>query len=80
MPPAERNRWLGELGEALVEAQQLTWKLGVAGNLEAMELYGRIEGALAEVRSLRSSSVSAPRHQDSKWATAVPWSAAEPRR
>lgn len=51
----ERARWLGQLAEALEEAQKVAWRLGVSegDSSEAKELYGRIEAARAEVETLR---------------------------
>lgn len=55
-PARERATWLAELSQALIEAQRLTWDLGFhRGNWEAMELYERIEAALADVQVLRLS-------------------------
>ena len=73
---AERARWLGEMAEALIEAQHLAWRMGLASaNPEAMELYGRIEAAFSEVQALRLGRrpISTNEH-DPKWTDIVPWS------
>ena len=51
----ERARWLAELAHAIVHAQRLAWRLGVAegDSEEARELYARLEAARCEVDSLR---------------------------
>ncbi|MFL6752191.1 MAG: hypothetical protein ACJ8FL_03055 [Sphingomicrobium sp.] len=55
MTATERARWLAELAAALEQAQQLAWSLGLDedSSPEAMELYGRLEAARAEVQALR---------------------------
>lgn len=55
MTAAERARWLGELSDALNDAQNLVRRLGRSGlsSLDALELGARIETALFQVRSLR---------------------------
>ena len=71
-----RARWLGELRDALNEAQLLLAQLGVSpgDNHQAMDLYARIEGAIDSVQSLRrrrtsaSGGVSTP-----NWINSVPW-------
>ena len=52
---ADRARWLAELAEAIDQAQRVAWALGIAegDDLEAKELYGRLEIARVEVESLR---------------------------
>jgi hypothetical protein len=52
---AGRARWLAELSEALEQAHQLMWKLGIGdgGGPAAMELYLRVEAARLEVQALR---------------------------
>ena len=53
---AERARWLFELAHAIDEAQWVAWQLGAGAghNAEALELYGRLEAARAEVEALRA--------------------------
>ena len=63
---AARTRWLAELSQALADAQALLWGLGAAGfSPEALSLYGQIEAALAEVRSLKL--------QENRRANQLPW-------
>lgn len=51
---AGRALWLASLAEAIDEAQQLAWRLGVVeGKCEALDLYVRLEIARAEVEALR---------------------------
>ena len=52
---ARRAQWLAELSEALEQAHNLMWKLGIGdgGGPAAMELYLRIEAARLEVQALR---------------------------
>jgi len=73
---AQRARWLGELAEALMDAQHLTWRIGSAtANPEAMELYGRIEAAFSEVQALRLGRRTFPNHEhDPEWTDILPWS------
>jgi hypothetical protein len=51
---AERARWLGELSDALNDAQNLVRRLGRSGvpGLDALELGARIETVRFQVRSL----------------------------
>src|SRR5215213_10329630 len=51
----ERAGWLDELAGAIVQAQRLTWRLGVAegDSEEARTLYARLEAVRGEVESLR---------------------------
>jgi len=66
----ERVRWLEELAGAIVQAQRLTWRLGVLeGDCEeARTLYARLEAALDEVESLRVSDWADIRQEiDPKW-------------
>jgi hypothetical protein len=52
---AARAQWLAELSDALEEAHDLMWKLGIGdgGGPAAMELYLRLEAARLEVQALR---------------------------
>ena len=54
-PAPRRAQWLAELSEALEQAHNLMWKLGIGdgGGPAAMELYLRIEAARLEVQALR---------------------------
>ena len=72
----ERARWLAELEQALIEAQQLMWQVGLAADHpEAMELYGRIEAAFSEVQRLRLGRLPAvPESFSSEWSNPIPWS------
>ena len=71
---AERASWLAELSQALIEAQRLTWDLGFhRGRSEAMELYERIEAALADVQALRLSRSSDQSRYDELRAGDLPW-------
>ena len=73
---AARAQWLAELSQALEEAHDLMWKLGIGdgGGPAAMELYLRVEAARLEVRALRLGR----RYQitddiDPKWSALLPW-------
>jgi hypothetical protein len=73
---AGRAQWLAELSEALEQAHQLMWKLGIGdgGDPAAMELYLRVEAARLEVQALRLGR----RYQtiediDPKWIEPLPW-------
>ena len=73
---AARARWLAELAEALLHAQDLTWQLGEAAtkNSEAMDLYGRLEAVRGEVRSLQLRTVPArDAETDPNWMKKSPW-------
>ena len=50
-----RAQWLAELADALEQAQQLAWTLGVSEgrSSEAKNLYGQLESVRIEVESLR---------------------------
>ena len=73
---ASRARWLAELSDALEQAHDLMWKLGIGdgGGPAAMELYLRVEAARREVQALRLGR----RYQvlddiDPNWREASPW-------
>ena len=73
---AARAQWLAELSQALDEAHDLMWKLGIGdgGGPAAMELYLRVEAARLEVRALRLGR----RYQtmddiNPKWSDQLPW-------
>ena len=71
-----RARWLAELADALLQAQDLAWRLGqaVGSNPASMDLYGRIEALRGEVRSLqlRPGGTSMDEN-DPKWTSKSPW-------
>ena len=70
----DRVRWLDELAEAIVQAQRLTWRLGVleGDSEEARTLYARLESVLEEVESLRVSDWADIRQEiDPKWLDGV---------
>jgi len=67
---AERARWLAELSEAIVQAQRLTWNLGIINgdNREARDLYGRLEAVRTEAESLRLGDWSGSHEEiDPQW-------------
>lgn len=79
-PGVERARWLGELAQAIDEAQRVAWNLGLSGNHggAALDLYGRLEAAREEVEYLRGGGWRAQRYQfKSKWMQFTP-AAAQP--
>ena len=57
---SDRARWLGELSDALDQAQSLVWQLAAAKlrEVETLDLAARVEAARAEVRSLRLARVA----------------------
>lgn len=70
----DRARWLEELAAAIVQAQRLTWRLGVleGDSWEARGLYARLEALLGEVESLRVSDWAGIRQEiDPKWLDGV---------
>lgn len=75
---AARARWLAELAEALLRAQELTWQFSetVAESSEAMNLYARLEAVRGEVRSLQLRTVPARgAENDPDWMKKSPWCA-----
>ena len=51
-----RSMWLSELADAVERAQRLSWTLGIeGGDVEAQELYARLEWVRVEIESLRLS-------------------------
>ena len=67
---ADRAQWLDELTAAIMQAQRLTWRLGVAEGdcAQARSLYARLEALLGEVESLRLSEWAGIRQEiDLKW-------------
>ena len=78
----DRAKWLAELADALEEAQKLTWRIGSTDGerSEAMELYGRLESARAEARSLQFGGFKAAQpQQNPNWTELLPWTQREPR-
>jgi hypothetical protein len=70
----ERARWLAELGRAIVHAQKLAWRLGVAegDSEEARELYARLEAVRLELDGLRFNGWIAVRAEvDASWLDAL---------
>lgn len=70
----ERARWLAELGRAVVQAQKLAWRLGVAegDSGEARELYARLEAVRLELDVLRFNGWVAVQHEvDASWLDAL---------
>lgn len=74
-PRARRAQWLAELSEALKEARGLMKALGAAdGQLEAFELYARIEAIRLEIEAIRLGRRFASRQQlDPEWIGSAPW-------
>ena len=73
---AARARWLAELAEALLRAQDLSWRFGqaVGQSPEAMDLYARIEAVRGEVRSLQLRPVPGrDEENDPEWTNRSPW-------
>ena len=74
-PAAQRARWLAELSEALDEARRLVKQLGAAdGQLQAVELYTRIEAIRLEIEAIRLGRRYASREEiDPEWFGLPPW-------
>ena len=73
---AARAQWLAELSDALEQAHNLMWKLGIGdgGGPAAMELYLRVEAARLEVQALRLGRRYRPVDEiDPQWTEASPW-------
>lgn len=70
-----RSRWLAELSEALDGARHLVKELGAdEGQLEAVELYARIEAVRIEVHMMRlKRSYGGGQEFDPKWTEDLPW-------
>jgi hypothetical protein len=51
----ERSRWLGELAQAIDDAQRLVWELGSAAGLsvDTLDLYARLEVVRDELERMR---------------------------
>ena len=70
---AQRARWLAELGDALDDARRLMKQLGAAeGQIEAVELYARIEAVRLEVQAMRLRRPPLRQDFDPQW-TDLPW-------
>jgi hypothetical protein len=70
-----RAQWLAELADALEQAQQIAWTLGVSegSSPDARDLYGRLEAVRIEVESLRQGHWSRlPADYDPKWLGLAP--------
>jgi acyl-CoA reductase-like NAD-dependent aldehyde dehydrogenase len=72
---ARRARWLAELADALEEARRLIKQLGAAeGQIDAVELYARIEAVRLEVQAMRLRRFSASADKiDREWTKDFPW-------
>lgn len=72
---SDRARWLAELNRSLDQAQELAWQLGVeAGNVEAMELYARLELVRWEIEGLQLGRANAVAEQlGPEWSSLPPW-------
>jgi hypothetical protein len=72
---ARRMWWLAELAEALEEACTLLKQLSAAeDDLEAAELYARIEAVRAEVEAIRLSAPPRARQDfGPEWSKDNPW-------
>ena len=72
---ARRAQWLADLAEALDEARRLMKQLGATeGQLEAVELYARIEAIRLEIEAIRLGRRYASRDElDPKWIGIIPW-------
>ncbi|MEP7130461.1 MAG: hypothetical protein ABI770_04960 [Sphingomicrobium sp.] len=78
----ERARWLGELAQALEEAQALVVRLATAEGrrIESLDLSARLGAAGAEVQSLRRNRISETAEDiDPDWSKHLPWERALPR-
>ncbi|HUP67644.1 MAG TPA: hypothetical protein VM145_05490 [Sphingomicrobium sp.] len=76
MSGAARAQWLAELSEALEQAHNLMWKLGIGdgGGPAAMELYLRVEAARLEVQALRLGRRYQVGHDiGPQWTEPSPW-------
>ena len=76
----ERGRWLGELSDALDEAQDIVCKLGRSGlsGGETLNLAARIETARFRVRSLRlGRRGGVPFDQPPEWTEQMLWNGFE---
>ena len=51
----ERSRWLGELSQAIDDAQHVVWEFGSAVGLsaDALDLYARLEVIRSEIEDVR---------------------------
>jgi hypothetical protein len=70
-----RARWLAEVAEALEEARQVMKQLGVmAGGIEIVELYDRIDALALDVDFMRRKRASqAGEHFHPEWSKNIPW-------
>jgi hypothetical protein len=60
----ERSRWLGELAQAIDDAQRLVWEFGssIGLNVDALDLYARLEVIRSELEDMRRARRSANDH------------------
>ena len=72
--PSDRARWLAEVSNALLEAQQALFDLDFStlAQSEAADLFQSIEAALIEVRSLQLSRSVRPREMHPEWTEFAP--------
>jgi acyl-CoA reductase-like NAD-dependent aldehyde dehydrogenase len=71
---ARRARWLAELADALEEARRLIKQLGAAeGQIDAVELYARIEAVRLEVQAMRLRRSAGADKFDREWTKDFPW-------
>jgi hypothetical protein len=72
---AARARWLAEVAEALEEARQVMKQLGaVAGGIEIVELYDRIDALALDVDFMRRKRASpGGEHFRPEWTKNIPW-------
>ena len=71
---ARRASWLADLLTAIDDAQRVAWRLSTEStDPDALELYGRLELARAEVESLRRSGWADRRQKlPSEWTGFLP--------
>jgi hypothetical protein len=71
----QRARWLAELAEALIEAQQLAERLATRGITVPPDLVARIESARCEVDALQKRRLSRTAGDgfNPKWSENLPW-------
>lgn len=69
-----RARWLAEVAEALEEARQVMKQLGVmAGGIEIVELYDRIDALALDVDFMRRKRASQAGEHHPEWSKNIPW-------
>ena len=73
---AARARWLAELADALLQAQDVAWRFSqnLEHSSEAMDLYARLEAVRGEVRALQLRPVpSGDEENGPDWTSKSPW-------